>query len=118
MLAAPAGPYVPTALLVLEVRSPDDATWDTFWHYTAHDVGELLVADGTDRSVRAFQLDGSDYLKSDTCVLLDLPKGSRRGCRLALTVTPVSARGLRGLGSRPCESEYPPRSRTTSTGSR
>lgn len=67
------GVYSPTALVVVEVLSPDDATWKKFEHYAAHDVAELLVVDPVSRRLRGFRLVDGGYVETDTCQTLDLP---------------------------------------------
>ena len=52
----PHGPWHDTALLVVEILSPDDATFEKLDFYTAHGVQELLVVDWRDRSVRCFAM--------------------------------------------------------------
>lgn len=66
------GLYAPTALVVLEVLSPDDATFDKFAHFGAHGVAEVLVADPATRSVRSWRLTDGAYVESDTCSALEL----------------------------------------------
>ncbi len=48
--------WLERAELVVEILSPDDATFEKLDFYTAHGVRELLVADWRDRSVRVFAL--------------------------------------------------------------
>ncbi len=67
------GVYAATALVVVEVLSPDDATWKRFEHYVAHDVAEILVVDRAARRVRGFRLVDGGYVETDTCGTLDLP---------------------------------------------
>jgi len=43
-------------VLVAEVLSPENMTFDTLGFSTAHSVRELLVVDWRDRSVRCFAL--------------------------------------------------------------
>lgn len=43
--------WVPQALVVLEVLSPDDETFDKFDYYAAHGVQEVIVADPVQRTV-------------------------------------------------------------------
>lgn len=45
-----------TATLVVEILSPDDATFDKIDFYRDHGVGELLVLDWTTRGVRVVDL--------------------------------------------------------------
>ena len=66
------GLYAPTALVVLEVLSPDDATFEKFAHYAAHGVAEVLVADPASRTVRVWQLTGGAYAESGACRALEL----------------------------------------------
>lgn len=56
LLPAPYAVWHDTAVLVVEVLSPDDMTFDKLDFYTTHGVRELLVVDGQDRSVRCFAL--------------------------------------------------------------
>ncbi|MCW2605328.1 MAG: hypothetical protein JWO60_21 [Frankiales bacterium] len=56
LLPGPHGVWHDTALLVVEVLSPDDATFEKLDFYTAHGVQELLVVDVEQRSVRCFAL--------------------------------------------------------------
>jgi Uma2 family endonuclease len=55
--AVPSGVWVPTAVLVVEIVSPDDETWEKFGFYAAHRVEEILVADPATRTVRCWRLD-------------------------------------------------------------
>jgi Uma2 family endonuclease len=78
LLPEPVGAWHETAVLVVEVLSPDDMTLDKFDFYAAHGVRELLVADWQDRSVRCFSLqelpaerDRSDVLDVTTAALVD-----------------------------------------------
>lgn len=57
------GVYAATALLVVEVLSPEDATFDKFAHYAAHDVPELLLADPRARAVSCWQRQGDSYVE-------------------------------------------------------
>ncbi len=56
LLPGPMGVWHDTALLVVEVLSPEDMTFDKFDFYTARGVQELLVVDWQDRSVRCFAM--------------------------------------------------------------
>ena len=56
LLPGPYGVWHDTALLVVEVLSPDDATFEKLDFYTARGVRELLVVDPEQRSVRCFAL--------------------------------------------------------------
>lgn len=56
LLPGPHGVWHDTALLVVEVLSPEDMTFEKFDFYTARGVQELLVVDWRDRSVRCFAM--------------------------------------------------------------
>lgn len=56
LVPGPVGVWHDTALLVVEVLSPDDMTFDKLDFYTARGVQELLVVDWQQRSVRCFAL--------------------------------------------------------------
>jgi len=84
LLPGPAGVWHDTALLVVEVLSPDDMTFEKLDFYTAHGVRELLVLDWRDRSVRCFALqdgqverDISDVLAlttAEVCAAIEWPE--------------------------------------------
>ena len=78
LLSGPPGVWHGTALLVVEVLSPDDMTFDKLDFYTAHGVRELLVVDWQERSVRCFALqdgpgerDVSEVLGMTTAAIAD-----------------------------------------------
>ncbi len=48
----PAGVWLSTAAIVIEVVSPDDETFEKFDFFVAHEVDEVVVADPARRSVR------------------------------------------------------------------
>lgn len=52
--------FVPTAVLVLEVVSPDDETFEKFGFYAAHGVQEIFTADPREQRVRIWAGDGYD----------------------------------------------------------
>lgn len=56
LVPGPVGVWHDTAVLVVEVLSPDDMTFDKLDFYTARGVQELLVVDWQQRSVRCFAL--------------------------------------------------------------
>jgi Uma2 family endonuclease len=77
LIPGPAGVWHDTALLVVEVLSPDDMTFDKLDFYTARGVRELLVVDWQQRSVRCFALqeeqterDRSDVLGLSTAAIV------------------------------------------------
>jgi Uma2 family endonuclease len=65
-LAAPDLLYVPTALMVGEILSPDDETYAKFDYYATHGVSEIVVVDPAKRSVLAYRLtDDAGYVRVD-----------------------------------------------------
>lgn len=69
----PAGTWHDTAVLVVEILSPDDETFAKLDFYRRHGVSELLVADWRSRTVRCLALqeepqerDRSDVLAMST----------------------------------------------------
>jgi len=61
----PSGVWVPTALIVGEVLSPDDETWAKLPFYAARGVEEVFVADPVARTVRVFVLSDGAYEETD-----------------------------------------------------
>jgi Uma2 family endonuclease len=70
LIPGPHGVWHETATLVVEVLSPDDATFEKLDFYTAHGVRELLVIDWHDRSVRCFALQ-EGQVERGTCEVLE-----------------------------------------------
>ena len=62
--------WVPTAAMVVEVRSPSDETYEKFGFYHARDVAEILVADLAERELRLFAHAAEAYERIDTSVVL------------------------------------------------
>jgi len=62
---APSGVWVPTALIVGEVLSPEDETWAKLPFYAARRVEEVFVADPVAHTVRVFVLDDGAYEETD-----------------------------------------------------
>jgi len=58
-----------TALLVVEILSPDDGTFDKLDFYRDHGVRELLVLDWTTRDVRVVDLQGGHADRPASAVL-------------------------------------------------
>lgn len=50
----PDGVYATTAAVVVEIRSPDDETFEKFGFYAAADVEEVIVAEPSTRTVGCF----------------------------------------------------------------
>lgn len=65
--------WVPSAELVVEIRSVDDDTYEKFDHYARHGVREIVVVEMKDRGVRLYELgDANIYGPVPTSTLLDL----------------------------------------------
>ena len=64
--------YVPTALMVGEVLSPDDETYQKFGFYADHQVREIVVIDPDARTVEAHRLQDGKYELSDRIDCIDL----------------------------------------------
>lgn len=86
VVAAPTGSYAESALLVVEVLSPDDATFDKFAHYSAHGVPELVLADPRTRAVRCWPLQDAGYVETPGSELLERHRHRAR-CRHRLALT-------------------------------
>ena len=62
--------WVASAVLVVEVVSPDDETYEKFGFYATHGVDEILVANPADRSVRCHRRTGGAYQETAASSLL------------------------------------------------
>ena len=58
--------YVPTALAVVEVLSANDATYDKFGFYHAHQIAEIMVVDPLQRRIDCWRRAVVGYDESDT----------------------------------------------------
>ncbi len=69
----PHGVWLPTAVVVGEVLSPDDETWEKFPFYARHGVEEIWVLDPQARSARVFlRRDEDGYDEGDASPRLGL----------------------------------------------
>ncbi len=71
LLPGPHGVWHDTAVLVVEVLSPDDATFEKLDFYTAHGVQELLVVDWVRRSIRCLAMQDGQVERERSEVLDD-----------------------------------------------
>ena len=69
LVPGPAGVWHDSAVLVVEVLSPDDATFEKLDFYSARGVKELLVVDWRERSVRCFALQEGQVERDRSAVL-------------------------------------------------
>jgi Uma2 family endonuclease len=68
----PEGLWIPTAAIVVEVRSPDDESYEKFGHYFEHDVDEILIADLVTEAVTWFVRSDDGFVPGDASALLKL----------------------------------------------
>lgn len=64
--------YVPEAVAVVEVLSPDDETFHKFDFFAAHGVQEVLVASPSARTVRCWTRSGPAFAEVGRSDLLDV----------------------------------------------
>jgi Uma2 family endonuclease len=67
--AAQPAVWYDTAVLVVEILSPDDGTFDKLDFYRDHGVRELLVLDWTTRTVRVLDLQDGHVVRPDSALL-------------------------------------------------
>jgi Putative restriction endonuclease len=67
---SPAGTWIDTAAIVVEVRSPDDETFEKFGFYFERGVDEVLVADLVERAVTWFVRGADSYVPAAMSDLL------------------------------------------------
>jgi Uma2 family endonuclease len=61
-----------TAVLVIEIVSPDDETWNKLEFYAAHGVEELLIVDPAERTVSWLGLTCGEYKPIERSRLIEL----------------------------------------------
>lgn len=64
--------WMPTAVIAVEVLSPDDDTWKKLPFYAQHEVDELLIVDPAARSVTWLGLHEGEYRPIEHSEVLDL----------------------------------------------
>lgn len=64
--------YVPSAALVIEIRSPGDESWEKLPFYAAHQVDEVVVIEPEGRAVHWLALQDGAYVEAETSALIDL----------------------------------------------
>lgn len=65
--------WVPTAPMVVEVRSAGDETYEKFDFFYTRGVEEILVADPAGRDLRLFGRGSAEYAQIDASQLLGIP---------------------------------------------
>ncbi len=68
----PSGVWLATAAIVVEVRSPDDETFEKFAFYFDHGVDELVVADPEARTIRWWARGADAFEEVGRSALLDV----------------------------------------------
>jgi Uma2 family endonuclease len=68
----PSGVWHDTAAMVVEVRSPDDETYDKFEFYFEHDVEEVLVTDLVTYEVQWYRRGAKAFVTTEASDLLGL----------------------------------------------
>ena len=64
--------FYPTAVLVIEIVSPGDESWEKLPFYAAHGVQELLIVDPRARTVSWLGLEAGDYQHLKRSRLIEL----------------------------------------------
>lgn len=62
--------FFPTAIVVVEILSPDDETFDKFSFYLDHGVVELLIVDPLERTTRWFARGDSGFVETSSSAVL------------------------------------------------
>ena len=70
--AIPRGIWFPTAMIVVEIVSPGDESWEKLPFYARHRVNEVLILDPREHTVRWFALGDGDYRPIDRSELVAL----------------------------------------------
>jgi Uma2 family endonuclease len=64
--------WQPTAALAIEIRSPNDETWEKLPHYAECGVDELLIIDPRERTVTWLALAGGEYQPTERSNVIPL----------------------------------------------
>jgi Uma2 family endonuclease len=64
--------FVPSAALVIEIRSPNDEGWEKLPFYVAHGVDEVLILEPESREVTWLRLRDGAYVQIEQGELIDL----------------------------------------------
>ena len=68
----PSTTWLPTATMVIEIVSPDDETYEKLPFYARHHVQEVLIVDGSSRTVAVLALRDGAYAPSPTSDVIGL----------------------------------------------
>jgi Uma2 family endonuclease len=66
-----AGLWLPTAALVVEIRSPNDETWEKLPFYAQQNVDEVLIIEPSTRTVKWLALAGGEYAPVERSGLIE-----------------------------------------------
>lgn len=64
--------WQPTAALAIEIRSPNDESWQKLPHYAEYGVEELLIVDPRDCTVHWLALTGGEYVPVERSTVIPL----------------------------------------------
>jgi Uma2 family endonuclease len=64
--------FVPSPALVIEIRSPNDESWEKLPFYAAHGVDEVLIIEPESREVHWLQFQDGQYAATERSALIDL----------------------------------------------
>ena len=64
--------FVPTAALVIEIRSRDDESWEKLPFYAAHGVEEVVILEPESREVTWLRSQGGGYVAAERSTLIDM----------------------------------------------
>jgi hypothetical protein len=62
--------FVPTAAMVIEIKSPHDESWDKLDFYREHRVEEVMIVTSEQRTMTWLWLEGGRYVEADQSRLL------------------------------------------------
>lgn len=67
--------FVPSAALVIEVRSPEDESREKLPFYAARGVDEVLILEPESQAVNWLRLEDGEYVRIEQSELIDLTSG-------------------------------------------
>lgn len=68
----PLGAWHDTAAIIVEVRSPEDESYEKFGFYFAHGVEEILIADISSEAVQWYQRSDVEFVTADASDILGI----------------------------------------------
>ncbi len=64
--------FVPSAALVIEIRSPNDESWEKLPFYASHGVDEVVILEPESRQVNWLRVQDGAYVATELSALIDL----------------------------------------------